>query len=509
LKIEEGTLRLKSVFIRLSAVLLAAIPAASCGGIGIRQFLAFEAPVVALTHVRVIDGSGQPAKDDQTVIIESDRIAAVGAADSVTVPAGAKVLDLRGRTVLPGLVGMHDHLFYQMGSGVAVRAAESFAMLYLASGVTTIRTAGAFDLASELRLKRLIDAGSQPGPTIYVSSPYLNSMADASDPARSAGQVTSWADYGATSFKAYTSLRRDELEAVVKVAHERGLKVTGHLCAVGFKEAVALGIDNLEHGLLVDTEFFSGKQPDQCPDQSEAVGQLQSIDISGPEVRQLISLLVRRGVAITSTLAIFETFTANANLDPRTVDVLAPRLQDIYRVAQAKWADPDAPGVAAWGRLLRKEMEFERAFFAAGGRLLAGVDPTGWGGLVAGFGNQRQVELLVTAGLSPVEAIRVASANGAYFLEDDQIGTVTAGLRADLFVVSGNPATNISDIRNVEIVFKKGMAYDPAKLIAATQGTVGQFDLSIYYRSPYVWLAGVLLAIVIARRLWRLRSSAA
>ncbi len=500
---------MKSVAVRLNAVFLASVLAASCGGIGIRQFLAFEAPVVALTHVRVIDGSGQPPKEDQTVIIDADRIAAVGAADSVTVPAGAKVLELRGRTVLPGLVGMHDHLFYQMGSEIGVRAAESFAMLYLASGVTTIRTAGAFDLASELRIKRLIDAGQQPGPTIYVSSPYLNTVPDASDPARSAGQVAAWADQGATSFKAYTSLRRDELEAVVKAAHERGLKVTGHLCAVGFKEAVGLGIDNLEHGLLVDTEFFSGKQPDQCPEQSEAVGQLQSIDISGPEVRQLISLLVRRGVAITSTLAIFETFTANANLDPRTVDVLAPRLQEIYRVAQAKWADPNAPGVAAWGRLLRKEMEFERAFFAAGGRLLAGVDPTGWGGLVAGFGNQRQVELLVSAGLSPVEAIRVASANGAYFLEDDQIGTVTAGLRADLFVVSGNPATNISDIRNVEVVFKKGMAYDPAKLIAATQGTVGQFDLSIYYRSPYVWLAGVLLAIVIARRLWRLRSSAA
>ena len=262
--VAEGTLcDDQSSYEGLTAVFLVSFLAASCGGIGIRQFLAFEAPVVALTHVRVIDGSGQPAKEDQTVIIEADRITAVGAADSVTIPSGAKVLDLRGRTVLPGMVGMHDHLFYQMGSEVAVRAAESFAMLYLASGVTTIRTAGASDLASELRIKRLIDAGDQPGPTIYVSSPYLNTL---SDPARSAGQVAAWADQGATSFKAYTSLRRDELDAVVKAAHERGLKVTGHLCAVGFKEAVALGIDNLEHGLLVDTEFFSGKQPDQCPE---------------------------------------------------------------------------------------------------------------------------------------------------------------------------------------------------------------------------------------------------
>ena len=284
-----------------------------------------------------------------------------------------------------------------------------------------------------------------------------------------------WADQGATSFKAYESLRRDELKAAIEAAHQRGLKVTGHLCAVGFREAVELGIDNLEHGLLVDTEFFSGKQPDQCPGQSETLGELQSLDIAGPAVRQLISLLVRRGVAITSTLATYETFTAHAQLDPRTLDVLVPTPAGAS-TAPSKQNAPTRthPGMAAWSRLLRKEMEFERAFYAAGGRLLAGVDPTGWGGVVAGFGNQRQVELLVAAGLKPEEAIRVASAHGAYFLEEGLIGTVTAGLQADLFVVTGNPAANISDIRNVEVVFKKGLAYDPAKLIAATQGTVGQ-----------------------------------
>ena len=215
-------------------------------------------------------------------------------------------------------------------------------------------------------------------------------------------------------------------------------------------------------------------------------------------------------MAITSTLAIFETFTAHAQLDPRTLDVLVPSLQNNYRAEQAKRADPNAPGMDGWSRLLRKEMEFERAFYAAGGRLLAGVDPTGWGGVVAGFGNQRQVELLVAAGLRPEEAIRVASAHGAYFLEDGLIGLVKAGLQADLFVVNGNPATNISDIRNVEVVFRKGLAYDPAKLIAATQGTVGRFDISIYTRSRWLWLAAVLLAILIARRVRRrFRSEAA
>lgn len=489
---------------RLAAGALLALCTASCTrGIGVTQFLAFEAPVVALTHVRVIDGSGGPARDDQTVVIEGERIIAVGSTGQVTVPPGARVLDLPGRTVLPGFVGMHDHLFYQMGADLAVRAEASFAMLYLASGVTTIRTAGALDLEGDLRLKRLIDGGRQPGPTIHVSSPYLHAIAETPDPERSARQVATWADQGATSFKAYESMRREELEAAIRTAHERGLKLTGHLCAVGFQEAIALGIDNLEHGLLVDTEFFSGKQPNQCPRQSETLGELQSIDISGPAVRQLISALVRRGVAITSTLAIFETFTAHAQLDPRTLEVLVPRLQERYRVEQAKRADPNGPGMAAWSRLLRKEMEFERAFYAAGGRLLAGVDPTGWGGVVAGFGNQRQVELLVAAGLRPEEAIRVASAHGAYFLEDGLIGMVKAGLQSDLLVVNGNPSANISDIRNVEVVFKKGLAYDPAKLIAATQGTVGRFDISIYTRSRWLWLAGVLLVILIARRLRR------
>ena len=245
---------------------LMAISATACGGgVGVTQFLAFEAPVVALTNVRLIDGSGGPARDDHAVIIEGERITAVGPMAQVKVPPGARVLDLTGRTVLPGLVGMHDHLFYQMGSKVAVPAASSFAMLYLASGVTTIRTAGALDLDGDLRIKRLIDAGRQPGPTIHVSSPYLYAIAEAPD-ARTIRQASRWMGRpGSDLVQGLQSLRREELDAAINAAHERGLKVTGHLCAVGFQEAIGLGIDNLEHGLLVDTEFFSRKTTESVP----------------------------------------------------------------------------------------------------------------------------------------------------------------------------------------------------------------------------------------------------
>jgi imidazolonepropionase-like amidohydrolase len=488
---------------RVVAAGLVAVGVSSCGGTDVRPFLAFEAPVVALDNVRVIDGTGQPGRDGQTIVIQADRIAAVGDRRRVSIPAGAKVLDLAGRTVLPGFVGMHDHLFYQVADLSAYPVQKSFAMLYLAAGVTTIRTGGAIDFRGDRWIKGLIDEGQHPGPTIYLTSPYLYAVGDASDGARVANLIAGWADDGATSFKAYATLRRDELAAAINAAHQRGLKVTGHLCAVGFRDAAALGIDNLEHGLLVDTEFYSEKVDDQCPAQSPALGSLRSLDIDGPQVRQLIGLLVNRGVAVTSTLAIYETFAANADFDPRTLDVLTPALQERYRAEQAKRDDPNDDGPAAWRSLLRKEMDFERAFVAAGGRLLAGSDPTGWGGIVAGFGNQRQVELLVGSGFSAEQAIKIATANGADFLQDENIGRIAPGLQADLIVVNGNPSTSIRDIRNVELVFRKGLAYDSARLIAATHGTVGRLDMGIYYRSPYIWGALALLAILLGRRLWR------
>jgi len=128
-----------------------------------------------------------------------------------------------------------------------------------------------------------------------------------------------------------------------------------------------------------------------------------------------------------------------------------------------------------WEKVFRNEMEFEREFVKAGGLLTAGVDPTGWGGVVAGFGDQRGVELLVQAGFSPLAAIRIATLNGAAFLgEDSRIGTIAPGKQADIVILRGNPAANIGDIRNVEIVFKDGVGYDSRKLIESVRGTVGE-----------------------------------
>lgn len=454
----------------------------------VKRFVSVDAPAVALTHVRVIDGTGTSPVEDETIIIEHGRIAAVGASATITPPAGAKVLDLAGDTVIPGLVGMHDHLFYP--SQVAKAREEgplvlyqemgySFPRLYLACGVTTLRTTGSIEPYTDLNLKRLIDAGKTPGPEMYITGPYLEgagaytpNMHELSGPADATRTVNYWADEGANNFKAYMHISRAELRAAIVAAHGRGLKVTGHLCSIGFREAAALGIDDLEHGLFVDTEFDPGKKPDGCPPQRLTEMTMSKLDIEGASVQSMIHDLVQHHVAVTSTLPVFETFVPNQPpLEPRVLQALAPAAAIDYLTVRARIAgEAHSPMQAD----MKKEMEFERDFVKAGGLLLAGEDPTGYGGDLAGFGDQREVELLVEAGFSPVAAIHIATENGARYLGlDSRIGTIAEGKQADLVVIRGNPAAHIHDIENVETVFKDGVGYDSSRLIESVRGAVG------------------------------------
>jgi imidazolonepropionase-like amidohydrolase len=451
-----------------------------------RQYVSVDAPVVALVHVRVIDGTGAAPREGQTILIDHGKITAVG--DAVAVPAEAKVLDLKGYTVIPGLVGMHDHLFYP--NQIADRNAEgpviiynemgfSFPRLYLACGVTTLRTTGSIEPYTDLSLKKLIDAGATPGPAMHITGPYLEgagsytpNMHELTGPADATRTVNYWASEGVTSFKAYMHITRTELKAAVDVAHAHGLKITGHLCTIGFTEAATLGIDDLEHGLFVDTEFDPGKKPDVCPPQPLTGKTMASLNIEGAPVQRMIHDLVAHHVAVTSTLPVFETFIPHQPpLDPRVLAALSPAARIDYLTIRAVVGERTDSNAAV---LLKKEMQFERDFVKAGGQLLAGEDPTGYGGVLAGFGDQREVELLVQAGFTPEEAIHIATENGAKFLgADSHIGTIAAGKDADLVVINGNPAKKIEDVEKVQTVFKDGVGYDSAKLIESARGTVG------------------------------------
>jgi imidazolonepropionase-like amidohydrolase len=451
-----------------------------------KSFIASDAPVIALQHVRVIDGTGAAPLVDQTVLIENGTIREIGA--GVSVPSGAHTMDLTGRTVIPGLVGMHDHMFYPApsGQGAPVLGAPplygemgfSFPRLYLAGGVTSLRTTGSVEPYADLAIKKLIDSGHMPGPKLHITGPYLegvgtfapqlHELKDAEDATRT---VNYWIDEGVTSFKAYMFITRAELGAAVKAAHARGIKVTGHLCSIGFTEAADIGIDDLEHGIVVDQEFNPAKQADVCPPSANDHPSIEKVEVSSEPVQAMIRHLVQKRVAVTSTLVIFETFAPNRPpLQNRVLQALSLPSRTDYLAARARISERDRSGAV----LLQKEMEFERDFVKAGGLLLSGEDPTGYGGVLAGFGDQRQTELLVEAGFTPLEAIHIATQNGAEFLgEGDRIGTLKPGKVADFVVINGDPSQKIADIENVDLVFKDGIAYDSHKLIDSVQGAVG------------------------------------
>src|SRR6202044_3171243 len=278
----------------------------------VRGFVKVDAPVVALTHVRVIDGTGAGAREDQTVVLSQGKIQSVSDAVAASVPKDAQVLDLHGYSVIPGLVGMHDHMFYPMGNGIFGEMAYSFPRLYLAGGVTTIRTTGALEPYTDLELKKQIDKGETAGPKIHVTGPYLEGagswalqMHQLAGPDDATNTVNFWLDQGVDNFKAYMFITPAELSAAVTAAHKRGAKVTGHLCSIGFREAASIGIDNLEHGLLVDTEFFPWKKAGECPEKLDYEF-ISKLDVQNGPLHDAILDLIQHHVAVTSTLPVFE-----------------------------------------------------------------------------------------------------------------------------------------------------------------------------------------------------------
>ncbi len=458
----------------------------------VAPYVITAAPLIALTHLTVIDGTGAAALTDQTLLIDHGRIARLGAAATVSIPAGAEVHELRGHAVLPGLIGMHDHLYYTAAytpmrrpgrieePGLYVQELPfSAPRLYLAAGVTTARTTGSVEPYTDLKVRERIAAGLMPGPALDLSAPYLEGpgtpfaqMHELKSPAEAAHFVDTWAEAGMTSLKAYMHITRAQLSAAIGAAHRHHLKLTAHLCSVSWPEAIAAGIDDFEHGpVYTDSQFVPERQPDVCPSRKQAADSWLKQDLAGAEVAALIHSLVSHHVAVTSTLPVFEAgLIGRPPLRERTLQLLSPDARDSYLTARAQIDPHDAVGP----ELFRREMAFERAFYEAGGLLLAGPDPTGNGGVLPGLGDQREVELLVEAGLTPLEAIKVATLNGARYLgREGEIGSLAAGKHADLIVVRGDPSARIEDLENVEIVFRDGIGYDSPKLIDAVRGQVG------------------------------------
>lgn len=464
----------------LLAACLAATPFLRAQNSGIDPFVVTRAPVIALTHARVIDGRGHAPLENQTVILRDGKIATLGA--DVAIPAGAEVRDLTGKTLLPGLVMVHEHLFYSSISRGPFHANEmefSFPRLYLAAGVTSARTTGSLEPYTDLHVKVDIDAGRTPGPKLHLTAPYVDGAGTGipqlhavGDSASAARMVDYWADEGFTSVKVYLSLPLDLMGATIEAAHKRGLQVTGHIGKVSYREAAGLGIDNLEHGFMAMSDLVPGRKTGDTASPLATYRSLEALNPDSAEINDLINLLVEKHVALTSTLAIFETFTPGRRVASQAeLDTLAPPLRESYLT---RWSAINIQNNPATKAAFATNLKLEAKFFRAGGLLACGTDPTGYGGCLAGYGDWRAIELLVEAGLTPLEALQVATFNGARLLGVSQAtGSIEAGKAADLVVVAGNPAKDIADLRKTELVFKDGVGFDSAKLFDSVKGLVG------------------------------------
>ena len=444
----------------------------------VKKYIDYDTSVIAFTHCMLADVKGLKVEGDQTVIVRNGSIAAVGDSKKVSIPPGAVIVDLTGQSLLPGFVLLHEHMYYSayppdFSYLHAKQLPITFPRMYLACGATTIRTAGSLEPYSDLNLKRDIDQGRILGPEMDVTAPYIEGkgtffpqMHELSGPAEAKAFVDFWVSQGATSFKAYNYPDKPTLKAAIDEAHAKGLKVTGHLCSITYREAAELGLDQLEHGFFAATDFVPNKKENACP-----VSPPHIMSADAPEVKDLIQFLVGKKVILTSTLAVLINLsTLDTLIRPEVLEAMAPDTRSMYVNVYNKRRSP------LLNRPIQEEMKMEKAFVDAGGLLTVGTDPTGNGSVLAGYGSQQSIELLTRAGFSPIEAIRIATYNGAKALGlEDKTGSIEVGKAADLVVIDGDVSRDIRNIRKIIWVFKKGVGFNSRKIFESVKGEVGKY----------------------------------
>ncbi|WP_227006692.1 amidohydrolase family protein [Shewanella donghaensis] len=446
-------------------------------GTASNNYVSYDQSIIAITNVDIIDGTGRQRMPSQTVIIKAGKISSISDSIKAEIPNEAAIINGSGKTLIPGLVMMHEHMFYPTGNAHYTEMLHSFPKLYLAGGATTVRTAGTTSPYGDLNVRAAINAGETIGPDMDVTAPYLNGpglpilkLKTLRDAENAKLMMDYWISEGVTSYKAYINIRSEELKTVITQAHKRHHKVTAHLCSITYREAAQMGIDNLEHGFFAATDFVKNKQKDICP--KDAHQSLVDLDINSQEVDDLIAYLVEQNVALTSTLTVYETFIkGRPKAYPLALEALIPQVRKQY---ETRWLSISQQEEATWPVVFDKMMQLERKFVEAGGLLMAGTDPTGYGGVVAGFSNQRMIELLFESGFRVEEVIKIATLNAATYLEkQDVIGSIEVGKNADLVLVNGDLSVDITRIQDMPVVFKNGIGYDSQQIVADNKAIVG------------------------------------
>jgi imidazolonepropionase-like amidohydrolase len=380
---------------------------------------------------------------------------------------------------------LHEHLFHSVAPwrdpAIVSEQPFSYPKLYLAAGVTSARTAGSMEPYTDLRIKKAIAAGTMVGPDFDLTAPYIEGEPGSILQDHPLGSVEAvrehvrfWAAQGFTSFKAYVFITPEQLRAATDEAHQLGLKITLHPCSVTYREAVSLGIDQIEHGFFHMADFQPDKLPGQC-NEARQPESLIELSVDDQRLQSLFSYLIKNHITITSTPAVYSRMAQMLPaLDATELALLDKSSTDYYLEDLASGAKrASEAAMIVFQQAILANRSLEAAFWRAGGKLVVGSDAVPPGSL-AGNENLTSIELLVGEGIPPLSAIQIATQNGAEALNiADDRGTVAVGKRADLLVIDGNPATNIEDIRKIEIVFKNGIGYDPVALRQSAIGSIG------------------------------------
>ena len=459
-----------------------AVYAFTCGQTTISEvtqsFVTYPLGHYVLQNLTLVDGTGNPPLYNQDILIHNDRIIEIG--KDLIFPDSVTVIDMQGKSAIPGLVMLHEHLFYPKatpGTNFGLnQMSYSFPKLYLAGGVTTMRTAGSIMPQADININSAIQNGEIPGPKMDVTSPFLDreglgifETGAFSSSEQAEKMVNFYAEMGVTSFKVYNFITQADLKAIVNAAHKRKLKVTGHLCSITYREAADIGIDNLEHGFFVSSDFVKDKKSNDC-DPFKQRKSLLELPVNSVEMSDLIAYLVEKKVALTSTINVFEPYTNREVVPGGGIDALYSTARDkVYK----RWVSKQGRDSLDYD-LFNKSKIWEKAFYDAGGLLVAGTDPTYDGRIVAGYANMRLLELFVEMGFSIPEAVKICTLHGATYLEQSQsIGTLEPSKIADLIILNEDISKDINAIRSIETVFKNGRGYNSKKLFEAAKGLVG------------------------------------
>ena len=434
----------------------------------LRHYVKYDDNIIAFKNASVVDGTGKSIESNQTIIIENGLIKAIGNNFKLNIPEKAKVNDLKGKTIIPGIVGMHNHLHILRFPYVGDIAAK----LYLAAGVTTIQTCGAASPEKELLLSQNIAIGNQIGPEIISSAPFITgeggnpNMIIPKNEQHLRDTIQYWMNQGVKWFKVYRNTKPNDLKTILDEVHKNGGKVRGHLCSITFEEATKMGIDGIEHGLNSSSDFRTNKEWGKCNGGREYI---DNLIINSPEVKKLQKLMIEKGVFLTSTLSIYEASIPNrAYADERSIKTMSPYLKEQYEERRKNFENQLEDSTR--NKRLKRIMEFEYQYFKMRGLLCSGVDAGRH--ILPGFGDQRNYKLLMEAGFTSEEAIQIMTNNGAKALERSDIGSIQAGKRADFVILNGNLDREPSIIEKVETVFKNGIGYNPQLIL---NETLGQF----------------------------------